>query len=165
MIMPFLQIITTFIHPINKPHQIPPLNLPLQTLGELYFLVAPIPLRKMDRTEHDSRVVSLVGHSCVPEVEIADYERAFSELGLDWIAAIARRKYMGFLSLNTGYYSVPGRIFTTVSTNLLYAQLAMELVALYRQIPLRLHKHLFAMKDLISSPPPSYSGGTSSFLP
>lgn len=49
-----------------------------------------------------------------------------------WIAAIAPRKYTSFLSFNTGYYSVLGWIFTTASTNLLYAQLVMALVALYR---------------------------------
>lgn len=49
-----------------------------------------------------------------------------------WIAAIAPRKYMGFLSFMTGWFTVFGWIFTTASTNLIYAQSVMALVVLYR---------------------------------
>jgi choline transport protein len=48
-----------------------------------------------------------------------------------WIAAIAPRKTMGFLSFMTGYFTVFGWIFTTASTNLIYAENLMALVALY----------------------------------
>lgn len=48
-----------------------------------------------------------------------------------WIAAIAPRKYMGILSFMTGWFSVLGWIFTTASTNLIYAQSVMALIALY----------------------------------
>ena len=48
-----------------------------------------------------------------------------------WIAAIAPRRLMGFLSFMTGYFTVFGWIFTTASTNLIYAQTLMALVALY----------------------------------
>ncbi|KAF1344390.1 amino acid permease [Delphinella strobiligena] len=47
-----------------------------------------------------------------------------------WIAAIAPRKYMGFLSFMTGWFTVFGWIFTTASTNLIYAQSVMAMVAL-----------------------------------
>ncbi|KAF2144282.1 uncharacterized protein K452DRAFT_246583 [Aplosporella prunicola CBS 121167] len=48
-----------------------------------------------------------------------------------WVAAIAPRKYAGFLSFVTGWWSVAGWIFTTASTNLVYAQNFMALIALY----------------------------------
>ncbi|KAI7472046.1 amino acid permease [Hortaea werneckii] len=48
-----------------------------------------------------------------------------------WIAAIAPRRVMGFLSFMTGYFTVFGWVFTTASTNLIYAQTLMALVALY----------------------------------
>lgn len=48
-----------------------------------------------------------------------------------WIAAIAPRRYMGFLSFMTGWFTTFGWIFTTASTNLIYAQSVMALVALY----------------------------------
>jgi len=46
-----------------------------------------------------------------------------------WIAAIAPQKYI--LSYMTGWFTVFGWIFTTASTNLIYAQSVMALVALY----------------------------------
>lgn len=49
-----------------------------------------------------------------------------------WVAAIAPRKHSGFLSFITGWWSCCGWIFTTASTNLVYAQNFMALIALYR---------------------------------
>ncbi|KIN07275.1 hypothetical protein OIDMADRAFT_185721 [Oidiodendron maius Zn] len=48
-----------------------------------------------------------------------------------WIGAIAPRRTTGFLSFVTGWLTVAGWIFTTASTNLIYAQNFMALVALY----------------------------------
>ncbi|KAH8659265.1 choline transport protein [Tricladium varicosporioides] len=50
-----------------------------------------------------------------------------------WIAAIAPRRSMGFLSFVTGWCTVAGWIFTTASTNLIYAQNFMALIALYHE--------------------------------
>ncbi|KAJ9314202.1 hypothetical protein DTO271D3_5431 [Paecilomyces variotii] len=49
-----------------------------------------------------------------------------------WIAAIAPKKYNCFLSFATGWSTVFGWIFTTASTNLLYATNFMALIALYK---------------------------------
>ncbi|KAJ5232649.1 hypothetical protein N7468_005605 [Penicillium chermesinum] len=48
-----------------------------------------------------------------------------------WIAAIAPRRYNSFLSFATGWCTVFGWIFTTASTNLIYAITVMALIALY----------------------------------
>jgi choline transport protein len=48
-----------------------------------------------------------------------------------WIAAISPERSRGFLSFLTGGLTVMGWIFTTASTNLIYAQSFMALVALY----------------------------------
>ena len=48
-----------------------------------------------------------------------------------WIAAVAPERLRGFLSFQTGFFTCFGWIFTTASTNLIYAQNFMALVALY----------------------------------
>ncbi|OJJ46072.1 hypothetical protein ASPZODRAFT_97590 [Penicilliopsis zonata CBS 506.65] len=49
-----------------------------------------------------------------------------------WIAAIAPKQYSSFLSFATGWSTVFGWIFTTASTNLIYATNFMALIALYK---------------------------------
>ncbi|KAJ5906293.1 uncharacterized protein N7473_003209 [Penicillium subrubescens] len=48
-----------------------------------------------------------------------------------WIAAVAPKKYSAFLSFMTGWLTVCGWIFTTASTNLIFAQVVQALYALY----------------------------------
>ncbi|KAJ5818165.1 hypothetical protein N7474_003756 [Penicillium riverlandense] len=48
-----------------------------------------------------------------------------------WIAAIAPKRYNSILSFATGWSTVFGWIFTTASTNLIYATTLMALIALY----------------------------------
>ncbi|KAI4742769.1 amino acid permease [Aureobasidium sp. EXF-12298] len=48
-----------------------------------------------------------------------------------WIAAVSPERYRGFLSFNTGFFTIMGWVLTTASTNLIYAQNFMALVALY----------------------------------
>lgn len=48
-----------------------------------------------------------------------------------WIAAVAPKRLTGPLSFFTGWFSVLGWIFTTASTNIIYAQILMALIALY----------------------------------
>ncbi|KAL4975527.1 amino acid/polyamine transporter I [Aspergillus desertorum] len=48
-----------------------------------------------------------------------------------WIAAIAPRKLSAFLSFITGWLTVAGWIFTTASTNLIFAQIVQALYSLY----------------------------------
>ncbi|KAK8019102.1 amino acid permease [Apiospora arundinis] len=48
-----------------------------------------------------------------------------------WIAAVAPKKMMAFLSFITGWFTCFGWIFTTASTNLIYAQTLAALIALY----------------------------------
>ncbi|KAF2770374.1 putative choline transporter Hnm1 [Teratosphaeria nubilosa] len=64
---------------------------------------------------------------------LAEFVSAYPTEGgmYHWIAAIAPRSYMGFLSFMTGFFTVFGWIFTTASTNLIYAEVIMALVALY----------------------------------
>ncbi|KAH9841313.1 amino acid permease [Teratosphaeria destructans] len=64
---------------------------------------------------------------------LAEFVSAYPTEGgmYHWIAAVAPRRYMGFLSFMTGFFTVFGWIFTTASTNLIYAEVIMALVALY----------------------------------
>ncbi|CEN60862.1 amino acid/polyamine transporter I [Aspergillus pseudodeflectus] len=48
-----------------------------------------------------------------------------------WIAAVAPKKFSAFLSFITGWLTVSGWIFTTASTNLIFAQVVQALYALY----------------------------------
>ncbi|KAL4950913.1 amino acid/polyamine transporter I [Aspergillus filifer] len=48
-----------------------------------------------------------------------------------WIAAIAPKKLSAFLSFVTGWMTVAGWIFTTASTNLIFAQIVQALYSLY----------------------------------
>ncbi|GAM42824.1 hypothetical protein TCE0_044r17147 [Talaromyces pinophilus] len=48
-----------------------------------------------------------------------------------WIAAIAPKRYSAFLSFITGWLTVCGWIFTTASTNLIFAEVVQALYALY----------------------------------
>ncbi|RAK99910.1 putative choline transporter Hnm1 [Aspergillus ibericus CBS 121593] len=48
-----------------------------------------------------------------------------------WIAAVAPRKWSAFLSFITGWLTVCGWIFTTASTNLIFAEVVQALYALY----------------------------------
>ncbi|KFY47435.1 hypothetical protein V496_10670 [Pseudogymnoascus sp. VKM F-4515 (FW-2607)] len=50
-----------------------------------------------------------------------------------WIAAIAPRRMTGYLSFVTGWCTVFGWIFTAASTNLIYSQNFMALIALYHR--------------------------------
>ncbi|KAF2086536.1 hypothetical protein K490DRAFT_74457 [Saccharata proteae CBS 121410] len=64
---------------------------------------------------------------------LAEFVSAYPTEGgiCHWVAAIAPRRYSGLLSFTTGWWSVSSRIFTPASTNLLYAQNSMALIALY----------------------------------
>ncbi|KAI7182564.1 amino acid permease [Hortaea werneckii] len=70
---------------------------------------------------------------CFLGASLAEFVSSYPTEGAmyHWIAAIAPRRVMGFLSFMTGYFTVFGWIFTTASTNLIYAQTLMALVALY----------------------------------
>ncbi|GAB7354307.1 hypothetical protein MBLNU459_g4826t1 [Dothideomycetes sp. NU459] len=76
-------------------------------------------------------LVSLL--QCFLGASLAEFVSAYPVSGgmYHWIAAIAPRRMMGFLSFVTGWFTVFGWIFTTASTNLIYAQNFMALVALY----------------------------------
>ncbi|KAJ5157654.1 uncharacterized protein N7482_008754 [Penicillium canariense] len=64
---------------------------------------------------------------------LAEFVSAYPTEGgmYHWIAAIAPRRYNSALSFATGWSTVFGWIFTTASTNLIYATTAMALIALY----------------------------------
>ncbi|CAI7600312.1 unnamed protein product [Penicillium crustosum] len=64
---------------------------------------------------------------------LAEFVSAYPTEGgmYHWIAAIAPKKYNSLLSFATGWCTVFGWIFTTASTNLIYATTAMALIALY----------------------------------
>ncbi|KAF8920608.1 putative choline transporter Hnm1 [Mucidula mucida] len=71
---------------------------------------------------------------CFLGLSLAEFVSAYPTEGgmYHWVAAISPREYSGFLSFVTGWWSVSGWIFTTASTNLVYAQNFMALIALYR---------------------------------
>ncbi|KIY71254.1 putative choline transporter Hnm1 [Cylindrobasidium torrendii FP15055 ss-10] len=71
---------------------------------------------------------------CFLGTSLAEFVSAYPTEGgmYHWVAAISPPQYAGFLSFVTGWWSVAGWIFTTASTNLVYAQNFMALIALYR---------------------------------
>ncbi|CAM1510694.1 Fc.00g010290.m01.CDS01 [Cosmosporella sp. VM-42] len=74
---------------------------------------------------------------CFLGASLAEFVSSYPTSGgmYHWIAAVSPRKSTGFLSFFTGWFSVLGSpgIFTTASTNLIYAQILMAMVALYHE--------------------------------
>ncbi|KAF6835734.1 amino acid permease [Colletotrichum musicola] len=70
---------------------------------------------------------------CFLGASLAEFVSSYPTEGgmYHWIAAVAPRKLTGVLSFFTGWFSVLGWIFTTASTNLIYAQVLMALIAVY----------------------------------
>ncbi|KAH8680138.1 amino acid permease [Ilyonectria robusta] len=70
---------------------------------------------------------------CFLGASLAEFVSSYPTSGgmYHWIAAVAPRKWTGILSFFTGWFSVLGWIFTTASTNIIYAQILMALIALY----------------------------------
>ncbi|CVL08734.1 related to choline transporter Hnm1 [Fusarium mangiferae] len=70
---------------------------------------------------------------CFLGASLAEFVSSYPTEGgmYHWIAAVAPRRATGILSFLTGWFSVLGWIFTTASTNIIYAQILMALVALY----------------------------------
>ncbi|KAH7311450.1 choline transport protein [Stachybotrys elegans] len=72
---------------------------------------------------------------CFLGASLAEFVSSYPTEGgmYHWIAAVAPKKLTGVLSFFTGWFSVLGWIFTTASTNLIFAQIVMALVALYNE--------------------------------
>ncbi|KAH6691377.1 choline transport protein [Plectosphaerella plurivora] len=72
---------------------------------------------------------------CFLGASLAEFVSSYPTEGgmYHWIAAVAPRRATGILSFLTGWFSVLGWIFTTASTNIIYAQVLMALIALYRE--------------------------------
>ncbi|GJC93097.1 amino acid permease [Colletotrichum higginsianum] len=70
---------------------------------------------------------------CFLGASLAEFVSSYPTEGgmYHWIAAVAPRRMTGVLSFFTGWFSVLGWIFTTASTNLIYAQVLMALIAVY----------------------------------
>ncbi|KAH8704639.1 choline transport protein [Phaeosphaeriaceae sp. PMI808] len=70
---------------------------------------------------------------CLLGASLAEFVSSYPTEGgmYHWIAAVAPKKMTGVLSFFTGWFSVLGWIFTTASTNLIFAQIVMALIALY----------------------------------
>ncbi|RBR14462.1 uncharacterized protein FIESC28_07698 [Fusarium coffeatum] len=70
---------------------------------------------------------------CFLGASLAEFVSSYPTEGgmYHWIAAVAPRRTTGILSFLTGWFSVLGWIFTTASTNIIYAQILMALIALY----------------------------------
>ncbi|RKK85625.1 putative beta-galactosidase B [Fusarium oxysporum] len=70
---------------------------------------------------------------CFLGASLAEFVSSYPTEGgmYHWIAAVAPRRATGILSFLTGWFSVLGWIFTTASTNIIYAQILMALIALY----------------------------------
>lgn len=71
---------------------------------------------------------------CFLGASLAEFVSAYPTNGgmYHWIAAIAPKRYNASLSFATGWSTVVGWIFTTASTNLLYASNFMALICLYK---------------------------------
>ncbi|RLM00748.1 hypothetical protein CFD26_108657 [Aspergillus turcosus] len=71
---------------------------------------------------------------CFLGISLAEFVSAYPVEGgmYHWIAAIAPKRYNSILSFATGWSTVFGWIFTTASTNLIYATNFMALIALYQ---------------------------------
>ncbi|GIK07391.1 hypothetical protein Aspvir_003054 [Aspergillus viridinutans] len=71
---------------------------------------------------------------CFLGASLAEFVSAYPVEGgmYHWIAAIAPKRYNSILSFATGWSTVFGWIFTTASTNLIYATNFMALIALYQ---------------------------------
>ncbi|KAH8173721.1 amino acid permease domain-containing protein [Sarocladium implicatum] len=72
---------------------------------------------------------------CFLGASLAEFVSSYPTEGgmYHWIAAVAPRRALGPLSFFTGWFSVLGWIFTTASTNIIYAQILMALIALYKE--------------------------------
>ncbi|KAI1080004.1 choline transport protein [Whalleya microplaca] len=70
---------------------------------------------------------------CFLGASLAEFVSSYPTEGgmYHWIAAVAPRRMMAFLSFLTGWFTCFGWIFTTASTNLIYAQTLAALIALY----------------------------------
>ncbi|KKA27577.1 hypothetical protein TD95_001426 [Thielaviopsis punctulata] len=70
---------------------------------------------------------------CFLGASLAEFVSSYPTAGgmYHWIAAVAPEQWSGTLSFLTGWFSVSGWIFTTASTNLMYAQILMALAALW----------------------------------
>ncbi|EUC48298.1 hypothetical protein COCMIDRAFT_34174 [Bipolaris oryzae ATCC 44560] len=70
---------------------------------------------------------------CFLGASLAEFVSSYPTEGgmYHWIAAVAPRSQALFLSFLTGWFTVCGWIFTTASTNLIYAQTLGALIALY----------------------------------
>ncbi|KAL5361733.1 amino acid/polyamine transporter I [Aspergillus floccosus] len=71
---------------------------------------------------------------CFLGVSLAEFVSAYPVEGgmYHWIAAIAPKRFNSILSFATGWSTVFGWIFTTASTNLIYATNFMALIAIYK---------------------------------
>ncbi|KAA8642288.1 hypothetical protein EYZ11_012960 [Aspergillus tanneri] len=71
---------------------------------------------------------------CFLGTSLAEFVSAYPVEGgmYHWIAAIAPKRYNSVLSFATGWSTVFGWIFTTASTNLIYASTFMGLITLYK---------------------------------
>lgn len=70
---------------------------------------------------------------CFLGASLAEFVSSYPTEGgmYHWIAAIAPPTYRDFLSFITGWFTVCGWVFTTASTNLIYAQTMAALIAIY----------------------------------
>ncbi|CRG84307.1 Choline transport protein [Talaromyces islandicus] len=70
---------------------------------------------------------------CFLGASLAEFVSSYPTEGgmYHWIAAVAPRRSSAFLSFITGWLTVCGWIFTTASTNLIFAQVVQALYALY----------------------------------
>ncbi|KAI1846125.1 hypothetical protein JX265_010502 [Neoarthrinium moseri] len=71
---------------------------------------------------------------CFLGASLAEFVSSYPTEGgmYHWIAAIAPPRMSAFLSFLTGWFTCLGWIFTTASTNLIYAQTLAALIALYQ---------------------------------
>ncbi|KAF4452334.1 putative choline transporter Hnm1 [Fusarium austroafricanum] len=76
---------------------------------------------------------------CFLGATLAEFVSSYPTAGgmYHWIAAVAPKRSTGILSFFTGWFSVLGWIFTTASTNLLFAQIVMALINLYQDFEIK----------------------------
>lgn len=100
---------------------------------------------------------------CFLGASLAEFVSSYPTEGgmYHWIAAVAPRRMSAFLSFITGWLTVCGWIFTTASTNLIFAQVVQALYALYHpDLEIKAWQTFIIYQSSMCSPPPLSSSAT-----
>lgn len=83
MIMRSFEVVIIGINPVDTWNHLPPINPSLDAPRQFQLQFASVPTGKLHSDQHNSWVVGAIGHSSMPETEVADDERSFGQARLD----------------------------------------------------------------------------------